>query len=188
MRQFYADIAFALEGVEVEDHGYGSVFGYLDMVRQAPVGHAPRLIFIGNGGSAAIASHMAADYQKNGGFSTLCFNDAASLTCISNDIGYESVFRHPLSHHGRIGDVLFAISSSGESESILEAVDLAKRLRLNVVTLSGFIRGNRLRGRGGANFYVPSMNYGVVENVHMAILHGFLDELMKREEAKHAID
>ncbi len=188
MRQFYADIAFALEGVEVEDHGYGSVFGYLDMVRQAPAGLAPRLIFIGNGGSAAIASHMAADYQKNGGFSTLCFNDAASLTCISNDIGYEKVFSLPLTQHARIGDILFAVSSSGESLSILNAVKVARDNRLNVVTLTGFKGDNLVRRGGGVNFYVPSMSYGVVENVHMAILHGFLDELLRREEAKHAID
>ena len=180
MRQFYSDIASALEAVEVEDHGYGSVSGYLDMAKQAPNGHAPRLIFIGNGGSAAIASHMAADYQKNGGFSAICFNDAASLTCISNDLGYENVFSIPISKHGRFGDILFAISSSGESNNILRAVDMAVGMHMNVVTLSGFEAYNKLRGKGGVNFYVPSMSYGVVEIAHLAILHGLLDEAIKQ--------
>ena len=78
-----------------------------------------------------------------------------------------------------MGDVLFAISSAGESKSIIEAVELAKRARMNVVTLSGFDQGNSLRQLGGVNFYVPSRNYRAVENVHLAILHALLDEVVK---------
>jgi D-sedoheptulose 7-phosphate isomerase len=178
MRQFYNDIVSALEHVEVEEHGYGSVAGYLKMARDTAGPHGARLIFIGNGGSASIASHMAADYQKNGGLPTLCFNDPASLTCISNDIGYDSVFRVPMMSHGRLGDVLFAISSSGNSSSIVRAVDTACSLHMNVVTLSGFEPDNKIRGKGGVNFYVPSHSYGVVENVHLAILHDFLFEVI----------
>lgn len=179
MRKFHSDIVSALEHVEVEDHGYGSVLGYLKMCKDSVGPHGARLIFIGNGGSAAIASHMAADYQKNGGFPTLCFNDPAMLTCISNDLGYESVFRKQLDMHGRLGDVLFAISSSGDSLSIVNAINLARDLKMNIVTLSGFLPENRIRGAGGVNFYVPSVNYGVVEIAHLAILHGFLDEVMR---------
>jgi D-sedoheptulose 7-phosphate isomerase len=181
MKEFYSDISSALEHVEVEEHGYDSVLGYLKMARDTAGSNGARLIFIGNGGSAAIASHMAADYQKNGGVPTLCFNDSASLTCIGNDLGYESVFRHQLKQHGRLGDVLFAISSSGNSMSIVHAVNLAKDLRLNVVTLSGFQPDNRIRDKGGVNFYVPSRNYGVVEISHLAILHGLLNKMMKND-------
>jgi D-sedoheptulose 7-phosphate isomerase len=183
MRKFYSDVNSALEHVEVEPHGYQSVAGYLKMVRDTAGPHGARIIFIGNGGSAAIASHMAADYQKNGGMPTLCFNDPASLTCISNDIGYDSVFKLPLEQHGRLGDVLFAISSSGNSSNIVKAVNLAKDLRLNVVTLSGFEPTNGIRGSGGVNFYVPSKNYGVVEIAHLTILHSFLDEVMSQPHA-----
>ena len=179
MKKFYTDINSALEHVEVEETGYDSVLGYLKMARDTAGSHGARLIFIGNGGSAAIASHMAADYQKNGAFPTLCFNDGASLTCIANDLGYASVFRDPINHHGRLGDVLFAISSSGDSLSIVNAVNLAKDLRMNVVTLSGFQPDNRIRGAGGVNFYVPSRNYGIVEIAHLAILHGLLNEMIQ---------
>lgn len=179
MRESYRDIDQALASIEVEDNGYASVFEYLRMVCETAGPHGARLFFVGNGGSAAIASHMAADYQKNGKMPTLCFNDAASLTCISNDLGYENVFSLPLQYHARLGDVLFAISSSGESESILHAVDHAKNACLNIVTLSGFEPDNRLRGKGGVNFYVPSKNYGTVEIAHLAILHSLLDEVMK---------
>lgn len=173
--EFYHDINQALGAIEVEQGGYDAVRGYLRMVRDSG---AARLIFIGNGGSAAIASHMAADYMKNGRFAALCFNDAAAVTCISNDLGYEHVFTLPLQYHAKFGDVLFAISSSGESASILNAANVAGPLKLNIVTLSGFDPENSLRGRGGVNFYVPSKNYGVVEIAHLAILHGLLNEVM----------
>lgn len=179
MRQSFRDLARALESIEVEAHGYGAVLGYLQMIRDTAGPHGARLIFIGNGGSAAIASHMAADYQKNGSLPTLVFNDLASLTCISNDMGYENVFSLPLTYHARMGDVLIAISSSGESDSIINAVELAQSHKLNVVTLSGFAPGNRLRSMGGVNFYVPSDQYGTVEIAHLAILHSLLDEIAK---------
>lgn len=177
---FYSRLNTALSAVEVEDHGYGSVLGYLKMCRDTAGPNGARLIFIGNGGSAAIASHMAADYQKNGGFSTLCFNDSASLTCIGNDLGYGSVFRLPLERHARVGDVLFAISSSGNSVNIVSSVQFAVERHLNVVTLSGFSPDNLIRKAGGVNFYVPSSNYGVVEIAHLSILHGLLDEVMEQ--------
>lgn len=175
MRESYRDIAQALASIEVEELGYNGVLGYLKMVRDGAGPGGARIIFIGNGGSAAIASHMAADWMKNGRMPTMCFNDASALTCISNDLGYENVFSLPLQYHARLGDVLFAISSSGESESVLNAVNWARENRLNVVTLSGFDPQNRLRGKGGVNFYVPSRSYGTVEISHLAILHGLLE-------------
>jgi D-sedoheptulose 7-phosphate isomerase len=178
MRKSYSDLSAALEGIEVEDHGYGSVAGYLQMVRDTAGPYGAKLIFIGNGGSAAIASHMAADFQKNGGMKSMCFNDAASLTCISNDIGYHDVFRLPLQKHATVGDVLFAISSSGDSQNIVNAVEWAAKSHLNVVTLSGFRANNKIRGKGGVNFYVPSSSYGIIEIAHLAILHSLLDEVM----------
>ncbi len=177
MRESYRDIEQALSSIETEENGYGGVLGYLKMVRDTAGPQGARIIFIGNGGSAAIASHMAADWMKNGKLPTLCFNDPAALTCISNDLGYENVFSLPLQYHARLGDVLFAISSSGESESILNAVECARTACLNIVTLSGFEPTNRLRGMGGVNFYVPSKNYGTVEVTHLAILHSLLDEV-----------
>lgn len=179
MRESYRDIDQALASIEVEANGYENVLNFLKMVRETAGPSGARIVFIGNGGSAAIASHMAADWMKNGKMPTLCFNDLAALTSISNDHGYENVFSLPLQYHARLGDVLFAISSSGESASIVNAVDHAKNACLNIVTLSGFEPENRLRGKGGVNFYVPSKNYGTVEIVHLAILHSLLDEVMK---------
>jgi len=138
-----------------------------------------RLFFIGNGGSAAIASHMAADWQKAGKTPALCFNDAAQVTALANDVGYESVFVEPLRMHARRADILIAISSSGESDSIIEAAEFAKSNQITLVTLSGFSPSNRLRKLGNANFYVPSHQYGVVEASHLVILHSLLDAVVE---------
>lgn len=149
----------------------------LDMLRGAAAADG-RILFIGNGGSAAIASHMAIDYSKNGGMPALAFNDAAALTCLANDLGYEQVFAFQVRTHGRPGDVLIAISSSGRSPNILNAVDAAHTAGLNVVTLSGFAGDNPLRGKGAMNLYVPSHQYGPVEVTHLALCHAVLDLAM----------
>jgi D-sedoheptulose 7-phosphate isomerase len=137
-----------------------------------------KLMFVGNGGSAAIASHMAIDYSKNGGLRSLAFNDGAALTCLGNDLGYENVFAHQVDLHGREGDLLIAISSSGNSANILNAVAAGRVRGCAVVTLSGFSRDNALRKLGDMNFYVADNNYGFVEVAHLAICHAILDMAM----------
>lgn len=76
-------------------------------------------IFIGNGGSASIASHQAIDYFKNGGMCAICFTDSSLLTCLSNDFGYQYVFEKAIEMFADQGDVLIAISSSGKSKIYL---------------------------------------------------------------------
>ena len=137
-----------------------------------------RVLFIGNGGSAAIASHMATDWLKNGGFSALCFNDASQLTCLGNDLGIDRIFSVPIEQHGREGDMLMAISSSGNSANILNAVAAARKVKMHVVTLSGFEPGNRLRRSGDINFWIPDNHYGFVEIGHLMLCHAILDIAM----------
>jgi D-sedoheptulose 7-phosphate isomerase len=134
-----------------------------------------RVMFIGNGGSAGIASHMAIDFSKNGGLRSLAFNDSSALTCLANDFGYESVFAKQIEFHARPGDLLVAISSSGKSPNIIRAVEAARRQRCAVVTFSGFGEDNELRTAGDVNFYIRSREYGFVEIGHLAICHAMLD-------------
>lgn len=136
------------------------------------------LMFIGNGGSAAIASHQAVDYWKNGGVRAVAFNDASLLTCIGNDYGYDRVFAEPIRRFADPGDLVVAISSSGASPNILRGIEAARERGCRLVTLSGFDGTNPLRGRGDLNFYVPSHSYGIVEVTHLGLLHALLDELM----------
>lgn len=134
-----------------------------------------KLMFIGNGGSMGIATHMAVDFSKNGSMRATAFGDAAVLTCLGNDLGYENVFASQIRWHGRIGDVLIAISSSGKSPNILNGVQAARSQGCKIVTFSGFDQNNPLRQAGDVNFYVRAMEYGFVEVAHQAILHAILD-------------
>ncbi len=97
-----------------------------------------KVMFVGNGGSAAIASHMAIDFTRNGGVTAMAFNDAAALTCFGNDFGYEQVFARQVTLQARSGDLLVAISSSGASPNIIRAVEAARDADCLVLTLSGF--------------------------------------------------
>ena len=83
-------------------------------------------MFIGNGGSAGIASHIAIDFSKNGGTALAGVQRPPALTCLGNDFGYEHVFAKQIEIHAPAGDLLIAISSSGRSPNILAAVAAAR--------------------------------------------------------------
>ena len=138
--------------------------------------------FIGNGASATMASHMALDCAKNAGIRALAFNDPASLTALGNDVGFDQCFAQPLRWHARAGDILVAISSSGRSRNILVALEAARTIGCNVVTLTGMGEDNPTRKGGGLNFYIPAKTYGAVECAHQILLHCWLDQHMELEE------
>lgn len=169
----YTALHNAMTSIETNGGGYESAIGLCRTSKNH------KIFFVGNGGSAAIASHMAVDFTKAGGFSALCFNDAAALTCLANDLGYQNVFSYPLLQFGAPKDILFAISSSGQSMSIINAVTAAKSQEMSIITLSGFTYDNPLRRLGHINFYVPSDKYGIVEICHLAICHSILDQLVE---------
>ena len=179
-RHSFMALANALSSIQVEENGYQQTINY---VTQYGLQKA-RVFFIGNGGSAAVASHMATDFAKNGGFATFGPGDVSMMSCYGNDYGFESVYSEIIERHGQLGDVLFAISSSGMSENILRAVDVAKDKRINVITLYGLGEGNFLRTKGQVNFYVPSNQYGTVEISHLAIIHSILDEVIAKEKSQ----
>ena len=137
-----------------------------------------KIIFVGNGGSAAIASHMAIDYSKNGRLPAISFNDGAALTCLGNDLGYENVFSEQIKLHAKPKDLLVAISSSGASKNMLNATVEARNMGCTIITMSGFSEENPLRQLGDINWYVSSNDYGFVEITHLTLCHSFLDILM----------
>lgn len=143
-----------------------------------------KVIYIGNGGSASIAGHMAADLWKNGGVKTLCFSEPSLLTCLANDLGYENVFSAPTETYADKGDLYVAISSSGQSPNILKAAAAALKKGCTLVTMSGFKADNPLRGMGALNFYVDSMVYGVVETAHSALCHSVVDCVIRERSVK----
>ena len=136
------------------------------------------IYLVGNGASAMIASHLAADACKNGGLRASTFNDAALLTATANDVAFAEVFAVPLQQLARAGDQLIAISSSGNSPNILRACERARAMSLTIVTLTGMGGANRARLHGDLNFYVPSPRYGWVECAHQLVLHYWLDQYL----------
>lgn len=143
-----------------------------------------RLFFLGNGGSAAIASHMTADFMKNGGMNTYSLYDNAVVTCMGNDYGYEYIFSKPLEFLVKEGDLVVAISSSGDSQNIINAIMVAKEKKAEVMTFTGFLPDNRARRLADISLYVPCGKYGMVESIHNLILQQIVDLIMERDGVK----
>ena len=135
------------------------------------------IYFIGNGGSAGISIHMTSDFLKNGGMRTHSMHDPSVMTCLANDFGYEYVFSKQLEIIAQPNDLLVAISSSGESPNILQAIGGGRRKHCKILTFSGFKPDNSLRKLGDLNVYVPSTSYGIVESIHNMILQDVVDAL-----------
>jgi D-sedoheptulose 7-phosphate isomerase len=144
-------------------------------------GRGGKVMIVGNGGSASIASHISIDLLKNARVPSIAFNDSSLLTCISNDLGYENVFSLPIEIMAGEHDSLIAISSSGRSKNILNAAAAAKAKGCLLITLSGFDRNNPLRNAGDINFYVPSHSYGYVEIIHLSICHMIADYIRDKQ-------
>ena len=138
------------------------------------------IFLVGNGASAAMASHFAADACKNGGLRAQAFNDGPLLTCVANDLSFDDVFAQPLARFGRAGDLLITISSSGGSPNIVKALECARNLQLRIVTVSGRRADNPSRGFGDVNVYLPTERYGWVESGHHMVLHYWLDQYLDK--------
>ena len=136
-----------------------------------------KVIVVGNGGSAAIAGHLAVDLTKAAGIRTVNFSDPALLTCFANDYGFERWVEKALDYFADEGDLLILVSSSGESANIVNGARRAADLGLPILTLSGFASDNTLRSLGGINLWVDSRRYNIVENVHQIWLLSIVDYL-----------
>ncbi len=139
-----------------------------------------KVIVAGNGGSAAIASHVSVDLTKTVRVRAVCFNESDLITCFANDYGYEHWLAKAIESYGDAGDVAVLISSSGQSQNVVNAARVARDRGLTVVTLSGFDATNPLRGLGDQNLWAGSANYNVVETVHQTWLLACIDRIEAR--------
>lgn len=137
-----------------------------------------KVIIAGNGGSAAIASHIAVDLTKTANTRCMCFNDASLITCFANDYGHDNWLAKAIEAYSDQGDVAVLISSSGRSLNIINAARHAAEAGLYVVTLSGFDQDNPLRSLGQMNLWVDSRSYNVVETVHQTWLLAAMDRVI----------
>jgi D-sedoheptulose 7-phosphate isomerase len=134
-----------------------------------------KALLVGNGGSAAIASHMHNDLCKMVGVRAMCLTETPLMTALANDHGYEAVFRTPVTMWADRGDLLIAVSSSGESNNIVNAALEATARGCRLLTMTGFKPDNRLRQLGDVNIYVPDSSYGYVEMTHSVLAHCITD-------------
>lgn len=157
--------------------------------------HERTVFVIGNGGSACTASHMAEDFGKSclrpedlrdeskRRLRIMSLTDNVGwLTALGNDCGYDQVFVQQLMNFGRPGDVLVAISGSGNSPNVIAAADWAVRKGLKVFGLTGY-DGGRLRQVQHAGLHVPLNDMGMVESIHLCVLHWALDDVFARINA-----
>ena len=142
-----------------------------------------KIIIVGNGGSAAIASHFSVDLTKNAKLRCLNFHDAGLITCFANDFGFERWVEKAIDFYGDEGDLLIIISSSGNSENMLNGVKAARNANFNsVVTLSGFSKDNPLNQLGDVNLWIDSKAYNFVENIHQIWLLAIVDLVIGKRE------
>ena len=140
-------------------------------------------IIVGNGGSAAIASHVSVDLTKNAGIRCINFNESDLITCFANDYGYEHWVEKAVEFYGDEGDVFVAISSSGSSENILNGCRAAREKKFSkIITLSGMNSENPLRKIGDINFWVNSKAYNHIENIHQFWLLAVVDVIIGKAE------
>ena len=125
-----------------------------------------KVLIAGNGGSAAMASHVSVDLTKQAGIRTVNFNEADLITCFANDYGYENWVAKAIEFYGDEGDVVILISSSGKSPNMINAAIQAKSMNITVITLTGFEQDNPLRESGELNFWLDSRAYNIIENTH----------------------
>ena len=141
-----------------------------------------KVIIAGNGGSAAMASHVAVDFTKQGNIRTVNFNQADLITCFANDYGYDHWVEKAIEFYGVEGDVVILISSSGSSKNMVNAAITAKKLSMQVITFTGFKSRNPLKHEGNLNFWVCSKAYNIVENTHQIWLLLVCDLIIGKAE------
>lgn len=168
-KSFYKELGIRVQDADEKDLEYISKMVIRVKERNS------KIIIIGNGGSAGIASHLAVDFTKAIEVRAVTFNDSSLITCFGNDYGYENWVEKAIAFYGMQDDLVILISSSGQSQNIVLGAKKAIAMGLEVVTLSGFKEDNPLKSLGTKNLYTSSSVYNIVENVHQIWLTVVVD-------------
>jgi D-sedoheptulose 7-phosphate isomerase len=163
-----------------------------DLIEQA-YDHGRFVFIVGNGGSGANASHLCEDlakctlrdFENQKRLKVLSLTDnTPGITAWANDEGYDRVFVEQLKNLASLGDLLLAISGSGNSPNILKAVDWANSHGLTTVGITGF-SGGKLKAISHHDLHVPVEDMGIAESIHLVVFHWIIDDLYRRFSAKH---
>ena len=140
-----------------------------------------KIILLGNGASAAIASHVSVDLTKTANIRSINFNEADLITCLSNDFGYQNWMSKAIEYYGDSGDIIILVSSSGKSKNVVNAAKLAKIKKLKIITLTGFSKNNPLKKLGNINLWLDCKSYNLVETTHQTWLLSIIDYIIKNK-------
>ncbi len=157
--------------VLVVEEAFELIYSYF----QSAIRDQKKVFVIGNGGSSGIASHHVVDLVNVLKLAAFTLSDSNLITCMGNDYGYENLYARPLNTLACESDLLIAISSSGQSENILEACKVMRAKNGTIITLSGFKENNPLRAMGDINIWTGASDYGLVESAHFFVLHTLVD-------------
>ncbi len=172
-KNYYEDIFKCIKAVESEALALaGATDLFVDTKRRGG-----KVILVGNGGSAAMASHVSVDLTKVSRLRAINFNEADLITCFANDYGHERWMEKALEFYADPQDLIVLISSSGQSANVVNAAIKAKQMKLPLITFSGFAPDNPLRKLGDINFWADSRAYNVVEMTHHVWLLSLADKL-----------
>jgi D-sedoheptulose 7-phosphate isomerase len=168
MNKFILDLMIVLNSIKSEK---------LDTLKNLVTNTTGTITILGNGGSNAIASHIAEDYTKALKKISTSFSDGPRLTCYANDYGYENAFKQFVSEFSDKNGLVILISSSGNSKNILNCAQYCVDNQLKFIILTGFESNNKLRNysdKAELDFWVDSKDYGIVECAHEIILHSII--------------
>jgi D-sedoheptulose 7-phosphate isomerase len=177
----------------IEDHAFVETIGVCAAVIAGAMLGGARIFIAGNGGSAAQAQHFAAELvgryllDRKALPAIALGTDAATLTAIANDYGYNHVFERQLMALGRSGDVFVAISTSGRSANILNAVEAARLLDIPVIGMTGR-PGEPLAGRCNGAIVAPATETALVQQLHLVAVHaicGIVERITSRQLMEH---
>jgi D-sedoheptulose 7-phosphate isomerase len=141
-----------------------------------------KVVLFGNGGSAAIASHVAVDLVKNASIKSTTYNEYDLITCLSNDYGFSRWMEKAIEYYCTDNDLVILISSSGNSENVINAAKKCKEMNIKVTTFTGFDSNNQLKQLGNINFWLDSKAYNIVEMTHQIWLLGVVDAIIGSAE------
>ena len=141
-----------------------------------------KIIFVGNGASASLASHAATDLTKQGKIKSIALNDHNLITALSNDYGYEKWVEKALSYYSSEKDMLVLISVSGESPNLVNALNYAKKNSLITLSFTGFGKENTLRSSTDYSLWVDSKSYNIVESIHTIWITLIIDLIIGKSQ------
>lgn len=154
-----------------------SIENVLDQLDES-ISQGKTILTCGNGGSSSISEHLVCDFIKQ--TATLSsieprvhsLTNTASITAIANDISFEEIFSYQVERYGNKDDILFCISSSGNSQNIINAISVAKKIGMKTISFVGF-NGGKAKEISDFTIHINSENYGICEDSHQILMHIF---------------